>query len=248
MPLFFALPENISESEKVILIYGKDAKHIIKSLRYKKNDEILIANGKGNKYITIIESIESNLIKCKIIKSISTPLNTHPTKVVLAQALVKSNKMDFIVQKSTELGINAIIPFISSRTIPIINRNNLEKKQRRWQKIAYEASKQSERSIIPEISSIITFNELLNKSANFDLPLLFWENERSINLKDILTSLPKPDTILGLIGPEGGFSEEEIRIAKEAGLTAVSLGNHYLRSETAALFVLSVITYIFDIL
>ena len=156
--------------------------------------------------------------------------------------------MDFIVQKSTELGINAIIPFISSRTIPIINRNNLEKKQRRWQKIAYEASKQSERSIIPEISSIITFNELLNKSANFDLPLLFWENERSINLKDILTSLPKPDTILGLIGPEGGFSEEEIRIAKEAGLTSVSLGNHYLRSETAALFVLSLITYIFDIL
>jgi len=248
MPLFFAPPENIRESEKVILIHGKEAKHIIKSLRHKKNDQILISDGKGNKYITRIESIENNLIRCKIIKSVSARINPSITKITLAQSLLKNNKMDFITQKSSELGIHAIIPFISSRTIPIINQDNFDKKQKRWQKIVYEASKQSERSIIPEISPIIRFKELLKKSANFDLSLIFWENEMSNNLKNVITYSHKPDTILCVIGPEGGFSDEEIKIAKEANLTSVSLGNHYLRSETAALFVLSVITYIFDTL
>ncbi len=248
MPLFFAASKNIKESEKVILIQGKEAKHIHKSLRYKKNDEILISDGKGNKYITKIEYIENNLIKCKIVKSVSAQINPLITKITLAQSLLKSNKMDFIIQKSSELGIHTFIPFISSRTIPIINQDNLEKKQKRWQKIAYEASKQSERAVIPEIYPIIRFDELLKKSANFDLSLIFWENEISNKLKKVINSSHQPDTILCVIGPEGGFSDEEIKIAKEANLISVGLGNHYLRSETAALFVLSVISYVFDTL
>ncbi|MEN3189423.1 MAG: RsmE family RNA methyltransferase [Atribacterota bacterium] len=246
MPLFFTAPENIRKSEKIILIYGNEARHIIKSLRYKKNDQILISDGKGNKYISIIDNYKHQVLQCKIVRSIPDNLNSGISKIVLAQSILKSNKMDFIIQKSTELGITSIIPFISSRTIPMVSSINFDKKLKRWQKIAYESSKQSERTIIPEILPIISFKELLKNTANFNLTLIFWENERSTNLKDVITSSPKPNKILCLIGPEGGFSDEEIKLAKDAGLKSVSLGDHYLRSETAAIFVLSVITYVFN--
>ena len=245
MPLFFVSPENIKEDKKTVLIKGEDAKHIVKSLRYKKNDEILITDGKGNKYIAKIDFIENNLITGKIVKSIPASIDPVTTRITLAQALVKNTKMDFIIQKSTEIGIHSIIPFISSRTIPIIRENNLGKKHQRWEKITYEACKQSERSIIPEISPIISFNTLLNQSINFNLSLIFWENETTNNLKYILSS-SKPKTMLCVIGPEGGFSHEEIRNAQESGLISTSLGSHYLKSETAALFVLSIVNYLYN--
>jgi len=246
MPLFFTAPENIRKREKIILIYGNEAKHIIKSLRYKKNDQILISDGRGNKYISLIDSYKQQVLKCKIVKSLSDNHDSGSSKIVLAQSILKSNKMDFVIQKSTELGIASVIPFISSRTIPMVSSINFEKKLKRWQKIAYESSKQSERTVIPEILPIISFEELLKNSVNFNLSLILWENEMSTNLKDIITSSPKPNKILFLIGPEGGFSDEEIKFAKAAGLKSVSLGKHYLRSETAAIFVLSVITYVFN--
>ena len=245
MPLFFVSPENIKEDEKTFLIQGEDSKHIVKSLRYKENDKILITDGKGNKYLAKIDCIENNLITGKIVNAISASIDPIATRITMAQALVKSHKMDFIIQKSTELGIYSIIPFISSRTIPIICENNLWKKHQRWEKIAYEACKQSERSVIPKIFPIINFSELLNKSMNFNLSLIFWENETTNNLKYVL-SKSKPKTILCIIGPEGGFSQEEIRKAQEFGLISTSLGNHYLKSETAALFVLSIVNYLYN--
>ncbi len=247
MPLFFTAPENIKENEEHILIYGKEARHIIKSLRYKINDQILVSDGQGNKYLSVIEDYKEQILKCKIISSISPANEFKKTKIVLAQSLLKGNKIDLVIQKSTELGISSLIPLVSSRTIPAVGFLEGEKKQKRWQKIAYEASKQSERSTVPKIYPITKFKELLKDSQHFDLSLIFWEKERSVSLKEVMTSTPEPATILSVIGPEGGFSEEEVELAKESGLKSVSLGSHYLRSETAAIFVLSVISYVFNL-
>jgi len=248
LPIFFASPENIKEDENKIFIYGKEAKHIVKSLRYKINDQILISDGKGNQYLTSLEEYKDKALKCRIIRSIRKEKKEKKCEIVLAQSILKGEKMDWLTQKSTELGINSIIPFISKRTIPLLTPQDYEKKRKRWQRIAYEASKQSQRSTIPEIQSIITLDDLLsNYLYSYDLSLIFWENERLTTLKDIISTSPMPHRILYLIGPEGGFSEEEINLAQKHSLKSISLGNSCLRSETAAIFVLSILKYFYHL-
>lgn len=248
MPIFFTSSENVKEDENKIFIYGKEAKHIVKSLRYKINDQILVSDGKNNKYLTSIEEYKDKTLKCRIIRTIREDKEENKCEIVLAQAILKGDKMDWLMQKSTELGINYILPFISTRTIPLLTPSDYEKRKRRWQRIAYEASKQSQRNTIPEVQSIVGFNDLLtNHLFSYDLSLILWENEKIITLKDIINSSPVPHKILYLIGPEGGFSEEEINLAKKYGLKAISLGNNYLRSETAAIFVLSILKYFYNL-
>ncbi|MCK5767476.1 MAG: 16S rRNA (uracil(1498)-N(3))-methyltransferase [Candidatus Atribacteria bacterium] len=243
MPLFFTSPENIDEKKKTIMISGKEAKHITKSLRYKENEEILISDGIEKKYIAKIEIIDKDIIKCKIIHYYDTPLKTSPLRIILAQALLKNNKMDFVMQKATELGISKIIPFISSRTIPLIQQKSTDKKRERWQKIAFEASKQSERIHVPDIHPIIQFQELIRQTVTYDLPLIFWEDENTKPLKKVLKKNTKSSKIIYLIGPEWGFSKEEIESTKKANIVSTSLGKHVVRSETVAIFAMSIFNY-----
>lgn len=246
LPIFFTPPENIKEDENKIIILGEEAKHIIKSLRFKIKDRILVSDGKKNKYLTIIEEYKNNTLSCRIIKPIRENEKENQCEIVLAQSILKGDKMDWLIQKSTELGINSILPFVSARTIPLLTSTNYEKRKNRWQRIAYEASKQSLRNTIPEIQPIVHYNDLLNHHRNlYDLSLIFWEKEKTVTLKDMISSSLTPHKILFLIGPEGGFSEEEIKSAKNYGLKSVSLGNNCLRSETAALFVLSILKYFY---
>ncbi|MEK7376066.1 MAG: 16S rRNA (uracil(1498)-N(3))-methyltransferase [Candidatus Margulisiibacteriota bacterium] len=234
MNRFYVLPEFINEN--IIMITGQDVNHVKNVLRLKPEDELVCFDGKGTEYLCSITSIEKDLVKTRIISS--KKADTEPAvKITLVQALPKSSKMDYIIQKAVELGVHKIIPVSTERTIA--KGTKLE----RWKKIAKEASEQCGRAIIPEVSLTMNFNEFLCMSMNFDLKLIPWENEKQISLKSVLKKHSDAQNIALLIGPEGGFSAQEVKEAVEQGFKPVSLGKRILRAETAGVAAIAMITY-----
>ncbi|MDD5383148.1 MAG: 16S rRNA (uracil(1498)-N(3))-methyltransferase [Candidatus Margulisbacteria bacterium] len=233
MPRFFVAQEQIP------VITGADVHHIRDVLRLKIGDKLELSDGAGKIYEARISQIKKTEIICGIIASHqaeSEPL----AKVTLAQALPKGQKMDFVIEKGVELGVDRIIPVVTERTI------GKKAKLDRWRKLAKEAAEQSGRAIIPEISPPASFDEVLKMQPDFDLALIPWELEKDNSLKEILSSSKAQNTnykILILIGPEGGFSHQEIDQAKAAGFQSVSLGKRILRTETAGLAALAAIIY-----
>ena len=162
----------------------------------------------------------------------------------LYQGLPKIDKMEYIIQKSVELGVNEIIPVNMKYCIAKIN--NEDKKITRWNKISEVAAKQSKRNIIPKVSKPINVNELYNKIKAYDLAIVAYENEDRKTIKEIFESKKNVKNIAVVIGPEGGISKEEIEKLQHAGAEIVSLGNRILRTETAPIAVLSMIIYEYE--
>jgi 16S rRNA (uracil1498-N3)-methyltransferase len=201
----------------------------------KIGDPLELLDGKGAVYLAEIEKIEKMKIACRILESRKSIVESR-IKITLAQTLPKARKMDFIIEKCTELGVNKIIPMLTERTI--VKSAKID----RWRKIAKEAAEQSGRADIPEIASLIPFEEILKMKSQFDLAIIPWELEKEISLKNILTT-HGPNNLLVLIGPEGGFSQKEIDLARKAGFISISLGKRILRTETAGMAVLSMLMY-----
>ena len=221
-------------------ISGSDAHHLRDVLRLKAGDPLELLDGSGKVYDARIVEINKERIICRSISS--RPAETEPRlKITLAQAIPKSSKMDFIIEKCTELGVNKIIPLLTERTV------KMAAKLERWRKIAKSAAQQSGRCIIPEIAEPLKFGQFLKLRGQYDLALIAWEGEKENTLKKSLQSplLPPIPQILVLIGPEGGFTSQEIELAKAAGFTPVSLGKTILRTETAGLAALAAIMYQF---
>ncbi|MFA6431507.1 MAG: RsmE family RNA methyltransferase [Candidatus Margulisiibacteriota bacterium] len=220
-------------------IHGSDAHYVKDVLRCGVEDEITILDGSGKVFRAKIAEIGKDIVKCQIIEEIINDTEPH-TKITLAQALPKSKKMDLIVEKCTELGVSKIIPMLTERCI---SRDiNLE----RINKIAKSSAQQSGRAIIPEISPLTNFQEVIKLKNTYDLALIPWELEKKTTLKDLLKKSKQPKNILVLIGPEGGFSQTEIKLGTNAGFFTVSLGNRILRTETAGISILSSILYEFE--
>jgi 16S rRNA (uracil1498-N3)-methyltransferase len=150
--------------------------------------------------------------------------------------------MDYLVQKATELGVNEIIPFLSSRSVPLIDRSGSLKRRHRWERIAIEASKQCGRGVVPKMGFLQDYSEMLQTAPSNSLRLILWEREE-VKLKDVLERSKEKKRIFFIVGPEGGFSQEEIGEAKTAGFIAISLGKRILRAETASLCLLSILQY-----
>jgi 16S rRNA (uracil1498-N3)-methyltransferase len=237
-PRFFISPEQVIDQG--ITITGEDVRHIVSVLRMKTGDELLLCDGKGNEYSVGIARVTKSEIttdmKTRSKREIRQPL------VTLGQGLPKSDKMDWIVQKATELGAAEIVPLVTGRTIVKIRDEG--KRIARWQKIAREAAMQSNRPDIPAVSRIVSFDDFL-RTSNSELPtlLLFPWEEATVSIKNVLQQTPGITRIIVLIGPEGGFSAHEADKAKEKGFHPVSLGQNILRTETAAVAVLSMILY-----
>jgi len=217
---------------------GSDVHHIRDVLRLKAGDALELLDGTGKVYAAKISEIGKNKITCEIISS--KPEESEPkVKVTIAQSLPKSSKMDFIIEKCTELGVHQIIPMLTERTV--VKSPKIE----RWLKIAKEAAEQSGRAVIPEITSLMNFEEVLKLRNQFDQALIPWELEKAHTLKKHFTDIPIsrcPD-ILIMIGPEGGFSQKEVASAEAAGFIPISLGKRILRTETAGMAVLSAIMF-----
>lgn len=226
-----------------IKITGENLKHI-KALRLNPKDKIIICDGNQKDYFCEIKNIdhESAILFINNIQN----SQTEPLKrIILFQAIPKSDKFEFIIQKSIELGVNKIIPVITD--FCDIKKNPSENKFLRWKKIAKSAAEQSGRGIIPEISSTISFSQSILTAKNFDLNIIAHE-KTNISIKKILSQdLNQKNSIGIFIGPEGGFSDQEIILAEKNNLQPISLGKRILRTETAALFILSVITFLTEL-
>lgn len=214
-----------------------DSNHISKVMRMRIGDKIEVVCHE-KLYICEIISLDKN-VKVKIIE-IKDDNNELGVKVSICQSLVNEQKMDLILQKGTELGAYEFIPY-SARNSVVKENGKSEKKIIRWQRIVKEASEQSKRNIIPNVKNIINIDELIK--LNYDLKLLCSVNEFTLNIKKVLEQCRKYDTIIIVIGPEGGFSKEEEDKLIANGFISVSLGKTVFRTETASLVTLSYINY-----
>ena len=235
MHRFFVGNENISGDS--VVLTGTDASHIRTVLRLQAGDKIQVLDGKSSLYVVQLADVKAKLVKGEIISS--EQVNTEsPLKIHLGQSLIKGNKFDVILRKSVELGVETITPLMTERTVV---KSDGDKKIARWQKIAKESCKQCGRSSIPNVSGkIVKLDVFCQQRSGTDLKLMFWELESENGLKDINPE-KTPSSVSVLIGPEGGFTIEEVETARSHGFQTVGLGPRILRAETAPLVVLSLL-------
>ena len=243
MPRFFIKTEQIQNG--IIKIVDKDVNHIKNVLRKEIGDKLEICNQETEKtYNCEIFNITENEILCNILNEIEQKENR--VKVDIYQGLPKADKMELIIQKSVELGVNSISPVKMSRCVVKIDSKDEKKKLERWNKISESAAKQCGRSTIPEIKSIIDLKDIIKNKEKYDEIIVAYENEKSNYIKKELIKLKelKKEISIGIIiGPEGGLEEDEVKLLKENGAQIVTLGNRILRTETVALNILSIIMY-----
>lgn len=240
--------KNNQVNAKTISILGDDVKHIRNVLRHKIDDELEICDESGFRYLTKIREFLENEILLDILKQ--SDKNTEmPVKIDLYQGLPKSDKMDLIVQKTTELGISNIIPVMTERVIVKLEKANEGKKIERWNKIAAEAAKQSGRQLIPVVENVVNLEKIVEKLSKYDIVIVPFECEKDSTLKNILKNVKnKIENIAVVIGPEGGFSENDIAILeKRSNVVKVSLGKRILRTETAGLATIAMLLYEYEL-
>jgi len=223
-----------------IRITGKDVKHIKDVLRLKVKDMIEVVS-EGILYTCQILDMANDMVYGKII-DVTYGKNEPPIEIVLFQGIAKGDKMDLIVQKSTEIGVKHIYPVVTKRTVVKIKDNKEKSKIDRWNAISQEAAKQSKRDFVPIVHDILTFNEMLDVLKYEDNIIVPYEMEHSLGLNEALKRV-KGNRISIIIGPEGGFEEEEVRLLKEVGGQVVTLGPRILRTETAGIVTMSLILY-----
>lgn len=242
MPRLFVF-EKLAVGDEIV-IAGEEAHHIIRVLRLGPGHSVSISDGKSVESLGVISDIDIRDTKIKIrILDQNKSKETKPF-ITLLQALPKGEKFDWIIQKSTELGVSKIIPVITQRTIVNILPSKLERRMERWNKIAIEAAKQSLRMDIPQIGELSTFDASLREVEKHHLSIIPWEQEKELSIRKALKSIDGTVTKVAVfIGPEGGFSPEEVKKAKEMGAVSVSLGPRILRTETAAIAVCSILMY-----
>lgn len=243
MPRFFVNTEDICDG--ALEIKGEDAFHIARALRMAVGDEISVADTDGRVHTCRLTKIRDEACSCDIINTEESK-SESPVDIKLYMAYPKSDKLELIIQKAVELGVGAIIPFISSRCIKKPVAEKEERQTARLSRIAEEAAKQCGRSVLPKVSRPKDFITAVKEASISEVALICYENESRLSIKD---ALPKsaPKSLSVVIGAEGGFSPEEAETAISLGLRSVSLGNRILRCETAPSFVLSVISYLYEL-
>lgn len=247
MPKFFVKEEQIQENQ--IIILGQDVNHIKKVLRAKIGDELQICNSQnGENFLCKIDNLEEEKIICQIKEKIQEQVESN-IEVTIFQGLPKADKMEYIIQKSVELGVYDITPVEMKRCVVKLNEKDKSKKIERWQKISEVAAKQCGRDIIPQINNIINIKNICNLIQKYDMVLVAYENEEKNTLKEQLENIKKQNNSKSkvkigiIIGPEGGLEEKDVETLKENGAKVITLGRRILRTETVALNVLSIIMY-----
>lgn len=245
IPRVFVGSDNINNN--IAMIDGSDVNYLKNVLRLKPGDDMIVLDSKNREYSSKIISLSNNgTIKAELIKE-KHPASESKVKITVAQGIPKNPKMEIVIQKSTELGAEKIIPVMTERSVVKISAEKESGRIDRWRKIAKEAAEQSGRTMIPLIEGIKDLDDVLAQKDDFDGRILLWEIEKEVTLKNFLQKNKKIKNLLVLIGPEGGFSRKEAELAKKNGFTAVSIGNRILRTETASLAVLSMINYEFEL-
>ena len=243
MPKFFIESNQINNN--TIKIKGEDVNHIANVLRKQIGDELNICNSTtSDNFLCKIIEINKESIICDIIERIENKSDNSPN-ITIFQGLPKADKMELIIQKCTELGVNEFVPLQMERCVVKLDSKNEAKKIERWQKIVETAAKQCGRNNIPKVENLINIKKLCNLLDKYDIVLVAYEQEKEntlkIKLKDIKDK--KNINIAVVIGPEGGIEASEIEELKDSGAEIITLGERILRTETVGIAMASIIMY-----
>lgn len=243
MHRFYIDKEDLTHAEQSVQILGMDVNHIKNVLRLRSGDEIIVSDGAGKDYLCQITDIENEKVVADIL-DVCDNFSELETEITLFQGYPKSDKLEMIIQKTVELGVTKIVPVLTKRTIVKLDDKKAQKKTERYQLIAEAAAKQSGRGIIPTVSMPISFEKALDMAAKLDMNLIPYEEAKGIaDSKSAIQSIKGKRTLGIFIGPEGGFSCEEVEQAKAIGAKVVTLGHRILRTETAGMAVMSIIMF-----
>ena len=226
-------------SEDTIRINESERHHLLNVLRLRVGDHIEVFDGVGNRYIASLHDTRTSLLQAKILQHQFHPHT--PPYITLFQGLPKFDKMDLIVQKTTEIGVNEIAPMICERSIPkaVVQ----QKRTVRWQRIANEAAKQCKRPHFAHVFAPQRLEECLGRVIHLDLLILLWEDEKRQGLKEILRNHGEAKSVGLFVGPEGGFTDEEVESAVQSGCISATFGDNILRTETAAIVGVASVMY-----
>lgn len=238
MARFFLPNKNIQDKRGTIS--GQELEHIRRVLRLKPGDRITLFDDTGWEHEAIIRAFGEAHGEVEIVKS--DPVEREsPLEITLALGLMKGEKMDFVVEKATELGVHVIAPFVSRHTVPKLDDAKIARRTERWQKIALNAAKQCGRTRVPSILALADFRRLVQQPWSSALKLVLWEKESHDSLRDIYKTNRDVRSLVMVIGSEGGFSQEEASEAVENGFKTIRIGQRTLRAETAAVAALAIV-------
>ena len=240
MPVFFVAPQAVRG--ETITIAGPLARHLCGSLRVKPGEMIWLGEDGGPRYHARLTAADRDRLTARVV-STSSPPQKHPPSIALGLALVKGDRMDWAVQKAAELGVARLVPLITARSIVRPKSGRTDHQSGRWQSIALEAAQQSMRWDVPVVAAPVSFDAWCADAALGACRWLLWEDPRGTPFRDRLRGKPRPDQVTLVIGPEGGFTADEIALAQQRGFEMVSLGSRILRTETAVVAALALVQY-----
>lgn len=226
-----------------VVVSGNLFRHMAKSLRLKIGTGVILTDEEGLQCTGFISGIGKESLIISIDQTFENAAAESGPRITLYQGIPKGSKMEFILQKSTELGVSEIVPFTAARSVPRLPKEKESERLARWQRIAVEAARQSGRPAFPTISPVKDFSEIILESTQ-PLKLMLWEKERANRLKSILTDVSPPESIAVMIGPEGGITDKEAIEALKSGFTPVTLGQRILRTETASAAILAILQFL----
>jgi len=238
----FYHPEEMNPGCVVVL--AEDHVHYARRvLRMRRGDRLDLIDGRGFEYHGIVHDVTQEGIWVEVLEK--NPILGPSVGLTLCQSLIKADKMDFIVQRSVELGVDTFIPFVSSRSVVRLTPEGADRKVARWRKIAAEAARQCGRSTIPMVEPVLSYGDMLSRADGKAVKVIFWEAEPERTIRRIFRNdegEPSPGYFF-IVGPEGGFSGDEVFRAKESGFLSVSIGKRILKVETAVLSILAILQY-----
>ena len=241
MHRFFIQHSQIQGSR--LYVEGPDVNHIKNVLRMKPGDQVMVSDGEDMQYLCALESFTDGLVWFEIVDTWKENRELS-SKLYLFQGLPKSDKMELIIQKATELGVYEVVPVVTGRTVVRLDEKKAQKKTARWNAIAESAAKQSGRSRIPRVREAMTFSEALASAGELDVLLIPYEKAEGMEATRQVIEGIRPGQSVGIfIGPEGGFEEAEVEQAVALGAAPVTLGRRILRTETAGFVMLSMLLY-----
>jgi 16S rRNA (uracil1498-N3)-methyltransferase len=250
---FYAPPAAFAPDEKSATLGAEETRHLRNVLRLHSGDEIYVFDGAGREFHCSVQTIKRDSTELSVIAEVEPARPESHLHLTLAIALLKGEKFDLVIQKAAELGVKRIMPLTTERAdVRLRDGDDAKKRVARWQRIALEAAKQTGRACVPEVSAPLTFNSLLmmsvgdeKKWATNATRLMFSEREGGSFSEMTNCTAGQPGEVVALVGPEGGWTDEEIELARRSGWEIVTLGGRTLRAETAAIAVVVLLQHRF---
>lgn len=242
MRRFFVRPEDVGARE--LRLQGDEAVHLGRVLRLGPGMQIVAFDGHGHEYVATVERLEAGSIVCQIVRESDVQL-TQTVSITLGQGLPKVDKFEWVIQKTTELGVAALVPLITERVIPQLSARHVSTKVARWEKLAREACKQCGRSTVPRLYPPMSLETFFATFQSADLKLVLWEGEETQRLRTVLAASERVVSVAIVIGPEGGLAPREVARGESYGFAVVGLGERILRTETASMVAVALLQHRF---